>query len=207
MPNLYLVTNPVPVVHSSGTVVAATVSLGYDVAHTDVEKLLCSAAHKANLQDPCVQIADLGDYSVTYRVAGFLAEVKYLISVRSSLRAQVLDALHGGGVEIVSPAFMNQRQIPADRQFIPRRHWPKPTTEEATLPEEKIFDKAEEAESRQQQATELDAVEARIKEHEKELAEASNPLERDDHERALKVERARRSELLDALGTEKGTAE
>jgi small-conductance mechanosensitive channel len=44
LPNLYLVTNPVTTLRSSGTVVSATVSLGYDVPRGRIEELLLEAA-------------------------------------------------------------------------------------------------------------------------------------------------------------------
>ena len=45
-PNLYLVTNPVRVMRSSGTVISVEVSLGYDVSRHLVEKLLLEAAEE-----------------------------------------------------------------------------------------------------------------------------------------------------------------
>jgi small conductance mechanosensitive channel len=169
LPNLFLVTNPVTVVRYSGTFVSATVSLGYDVPRTQVEEALLDAARAAELEDPFVQILELGDFSVQYRVAGFLREVKLLLSARSRLRASMLDRLHAAGIEIVSPTFMNQRQVPRDRRFIP----PKPRgaaaeDEDHPVPEAIIFDKADQAESRERLNEELgrivEAIEAVRKE-------------------------------------------
>jgi small conductance mechanosensitive channel len=150
LPNLYLVTNPVTVVRYSGTFVSATVSLGYDVARGRVEEALLAAAHTAELEEPFVQIRDLGDFSVEYRVAGFLAEVSHLLSARSRLRACMLDGLHAAGIEIVSPTFMNTRQVPPDKRFIPPRVRGGAPEEEHPVPEKIIFDKAEQAETREQ---------------------------------------------------------
>ena len=80
VPNLYLMTNPFRVVQNSGTVVSATVSLGYDVDHSDIEPKLIAAANTVQLEDPFVRILELGDFSVSYRVAGFLSEVTNTIS-------------------------------------------------------------------------------------------------------------------------------
>jgi small-conductance mechanosensitive channel len=75
------------------------------------------------LTEPFVFVLELGDFSITYQTAGFLEEVKYLISAESELRECMLDALHRAGIEIVSPTFMNQRQLAAERVFIPEiRH-------------------------------------------------------------------------------------
>jgi len=146
LPNLYLVTSAVTVVRSSGTIISATVSLGYDISRTKVETLLLEAGERAGLKEPFVQVLELGDFSVNYRIAGFLEEVKYLISFRSKLRGHMLDVLHENQVEIVSPNFMNQRVYPVDKSFIPRPSKSKVEVE-TKAPEDLIFDKADEAQS------------------------------------------------------------
>jgi len=144
LPNLHLVTNPVKVVRFSGTIVSATVSLGYDVHHEQVEKLLLAAAADAGLAEAFVLVTDLGNFSVTYRAAGLLEDVKHLLTVRSRLRTAMLDRLHGAGVEIVSPTFMNQRQFAPADAVVPAAGPAGPTTATVTV-EEVAFDKAEEA--------------------------------------------------------------
>ncbi len=161
LPNLYLITNPVTVVRPSGTFISATVSLGYDVPREKIEKCLIEAAENAGLTDPFVFVLDLGDFSSTYQAAGFLEEVKYLISAESQLRVCMLDALHRAGIEIVSPTFMNQRQLAAERLFIPEvRHAAKskPPAADETRPEERMFDKAEQAEMEAKAGHQLDDV-------------------------------------------------
>ncbi|MGB8329990.1 MAG: mechanosensitive ion channel domain-containing protein [Polyangiales bacterium] len=158
LPNLYLITTPVTVVRASGTFVSATVSLGYDVPRATIERCLIAAAEEAGLTEPFVFVLELGDFSITYQAAGFLNEVKFLISAESKLRASMLDALHEEGIEIVSPTFMNQRQLAADRVFIPKRSRSaatKPRASDESRPEEHMFDKAELAESDAKLAQEL----------------------------------------------------
>lgn len=148
-PNLLMITNPVTVVHREGTIVSATVSLGYDVPRTEIEDALLAGAEAAGLADPFVQVLALGDFSVTYRIAGSLDEVKHLLTARSNLRKAIMDALHAADIEIVSPTFMNQRRQAADARMIPTTHVVEsPDTAEAA-PEERIFDKADEAEKLQ----------------------------------------------------------
>jgi small-conductance mechanosensitive channel len=161
LPNLYLVTTPVTVVRASGTFISATVSLGYDVPREKVEQCLVEAAENAGLTEPFVFVLELGDFSIIYQAAGFLEEVKYLISAESELRECMLDALHRAGIEIVSPTFMNQRQLAAERVFIPdvRQATPsKPYTPEEAHPEERMFDKAEQAETEAKAGHELNDV-------------------------------------------------
>jgi len=147
VPNLYLVSNPVKVTRSSGTIVSAKVSLGYDVPYPLIKKQLVSAGESAGLQDVYVQVKDLGDFSVTYRVAGLLKTIKNLLTTRSILREMMLDRLHEAGIEIVSPSFMNQRHLPETTQFIPEISSQGTSSRKVPAPEEIVFDKAEEAKS------------------------------------------------------------
>ena len=93
-------------------------------------------------------ILELGDFSITYQAAGFLEEVKYLISAESELRECMLDSLHRASIEIVSPTFMNQRQLTLETRFIPRvnRAAKSPAAADESRPEERMFDKADLAE-------------------------------------------------------------
>lgn len=162
LPNLHLVTNPVKVVRTSGTLVSAEVSLGYDVPHEQVERLLCDAATDAGLVEPATLVMELGDFSVTYRVLGLLEEVKHLLTTRSRLRCAMLDRLHGDDVEIVSPAFTNRRTLDPASRVIPERIAAPPATPapQESVVEDVAFDKAEEAETLEQ----LEAEHRRIRE-------------------------------------------
>lgn len=172
VPNLYLAINAVTVVRQSGTIIGATVSLGFDVHHTQVEELLLKAADGIGLQDPFVQILDLGDYSIVYRVAGLLTESKQLIAYRSRLRAAMLDSLHQGGVEIVSPQFNNARVLDAGREFIPHPVLSRSTPAADSAPVEVAFDKAEEAENLDSKKEHLVKLEESLKELQKEIKSA-----------------------------------
>ena len=166
LPNLYLVSHPVTVMRTSGTILSSTVSLGYDVPRSRIEPLLLQAGEEAGLKEPFVQILELGDFSVCYRIAGLLTEVKQVLSARSRLRAEMLDNLHRGGVEIVSPNFMNTRAYSEDRTFIPRKApkaRPEPPPSDSS-PEALAFDKAEQAESREMTENTRKTVLAEIEE-------------------------------------------
>ncbi len=118
-PNTFLITNPVSVVRSSGTVVSTVLSLGYDVHHSKAESLLLKAAQECGLEEPFVLILELGNYSITYKINGILTDVKGLLTKRSLLCRCVLNTLHGNGIEIMSPTIMNQRRLPDDSRIIP----------------------------------------------------------------------------------------
>ncbi len=174
LPNLYLVTNPVNVVRSSGTMVTAEVTLGYDIPHTLIRGLLTEAALDAGLQDPFVHITDLGNFSVSYKVSGLLTEVKQLLTARSRLREAMLDSLHRGGVEIVSPTFMNTRAFKPDETFIPSvsRLQSEPAANDKA--ESVVFDKADEAESVERLREKLRAIGEQIKATDKALDKAES---------------------------------
>jgi len=120
LPNLMLAINPVRVIRNSGTIISTTVSLGYDVGRKKIEACLFEAAENAGLTDAFVYITELGDFSVVYKIHGLLKDTHRNITATSRLNAMVLDALHNAKIEIVSPTFMNQRQV-GETVFIPRK--------------------------------------------------------------------------------------
>jgi small conductance mechanosensitive channel len=195
LPNLHLVTNPVKVVRTSGTIVAAEVSLGYDVPREQVKEALLQAAGKAELQEPFVQVVGLGDFSVIYRVSGLLTEVKQLISTRSRLHASALDELHAAGIEIVSPNFMNTRAVDPGTRFVPPDVRVPASESSDPLPEELVFDKADEAESREQRAQRICDLDEEIKE----LHEAAKAAAEEHEKERLQARAALREQTRDAL--------
>ena len=188
LPNLYLITNPVKVISSNGTIISAEVSLGYDIARTKIEEGLLDAAVQLGLEDSFVRVIELGDFSVTYQIAGFLKDVKHLISKKSALKKYVLDCLHKRNIEIVSPSFMNQRRFVDGYQVIPKT-WNK-DNDSIRLEqdaEDIIFEKAEMAET-------IERLKEKKEKYLLELAE-----KRGDEKKKLE----RRIELLEKIINEK----
>ena len=146
LPNTYCISNPVTTIRSSGIIISASLSLGYDIDHRRIEALLLEAAQTCGLAEPFVHILELGNFSVTYRVSGFLEESKRHISVRSSLYANVLDTLHCHGIEIMSPSFMNQKKLNGDVKIIPTTTVVTTSENSGSSAEDIAFDKAEQAE-------------------------------------------------------------
>ena len=165
LPNLHLATNAVTVIRPSGTFISAKLSLGYDVGHDEIEKILIEAAEHAGLVKPFVRIRVLGDFSVTYEVSGQLDDTKKFLGSKSSLHRAVLDTLHRAGVEIVSPTFMNQRQIKGDRAFIPEIEADKPIEPARdSSPDTLVFDKADQVEKVEDLRLRLTALDKEIAE-------------------------------------------
>jgi small-conductance mechanosensitive channel len=195
LPNLFLVTQPVTVVHSTGTIVSTTLSLGYDVPQSRIKDRLLEAARQAGLEESFVQILELGDFSVTYRIAGLYKEVKQILSKRSELRAKVLEALHGAGIEIVSPTFMNTRAIPEGRLFIPSVKKRSAAEPKETEPESIVFDKAEHAELLEELHERLKRMSEEIKEQEDLLGKQDEDEEKARIEHQIERMRTQRERL------------
>jgi len=199
MPNLYMLTTPVKVIRSDGTIISADISLGYDVSRTVIEKHLIEAARLAHLQDPFVYIIELGDFSVKYRISGLLQEVKHVLSSRSSLHEQILDTFHKNGIEIVSPTFMNTRAVQDKKRFIPIKVERPEKDLTQPKPEEMVFDKAAEAESLEKLREMLKTVDDEI---EKTKQEAQETLEKETKDslqeriETLKIRRERIAQIL-----------
>ncbi|WJG09652.1 mechanosensitive ion channel domain-containing protein [Aliiglaciecola sp. LCG003] len=169
LPNTYMITHPVSVTHSSGTIISTTLSLGYDVHHSIITNLLNQAAEKCGLTDSFVHIIELGDFAVTYKISGKLEEVNSMISSRSLLNREVLDVLHNSQIEIMSPSYMNQRKISDDAKVIPKVQNNK-VDDSAASAEEVMFDKAEQAELRESQ---IEQITEKINQTEVQLGDAT----------------------------------
>lgn len=196
IPNTFLISHPVTTIRSSGTIVSIMLSLGYDVHHSRIETLLVQAAQESGLEEPFVHILELGNYSITYRISGLLTEVKWLITARSSLFRNALDILHANGIEIMSPAYMNQRRLSEDRKIIPYTVRDE-SSEKPVIAEDIVFDKAEQAENVEKEKLELIG---KIEELEPSLKEASD--EDKEHIKKRIVEARERLKVLEQPATE-----
>ena len=163
LPNLFVASTPVTVVRPSGTFISANLSLGYDVPHDEIEKHLVEAAESAGLLEPFIRILELGDFSVTYQISGRLSDTKKFLGGKTALHRAVLDTLHKNGVEIVSPTFMNQRQITEVGKFIPKVKKRKTTKATDTVgPDTVVFDKADQVEKAEDLRGLLGALDEKI---------------------------------------------
>lgn len=204
LPNLYLVTNPVKVVRSSGTIVSAEVSLGYDTSETKVEALLIDAAKRAGLEEPFVHVQDLGDFSVVYRVSGMLTDIKGLMTARSRLRIEALNTLHEAAIEVMSPSVMMQRPLPSERKLIPEIYASSRLRrrDDGPLPETKIFDKAEEAEALERLEIELKTLRERRQVLEEKRQDLPEDDERIPFEKEIESLKAKERAIEEKFGSE-----
>lgn len=194
VPNLLMVTQPLRRVRASGTIVSCEVSLGYDLPRRRIAALLAEASAAAGLEDGFVQVRQLGDFAVTYRVAGLLSDTTHLISARSKLHESVLDALHDAGIEIVSPSFMTTRALAAGERVLPQTESLDGAAQVSGEAEAVAFDKADEAASVEQLRIAARAREAALaEEKDKGLREAGRAELELLHQRIASAEEAQRS--------------
>jgi hypothetical protein len=171
IPNLYIANYPVKLIRKTNTVISTSVSLGYDISREKIEEALRDAANETGLSDPYVYITNLGDFSVVYKIHGFLDDSSKYFSTTSLLNAKVMDKLHAEKIEIVSPTFMNQRRVD-EKEFIPKQvvNETKPVDEKS--PEDLIFDeaiKSEKLETKKDYLKEIDKKQVVLKEKLKDL--------------------------------------
>lgn len=201
LPNMTLAGNAVKVTRSSGTFISTEVSLGYDVNRLKIEEALICAAKNAGLKEPFVHIISLGDFSIVYRVHGLLENVRSILTARSKLTAEVIDCLHAADIEIVSPSFMNQRQV-GNAVFIAGKYKPKGGAQKPEMaPENKIFDKAEEAEGIEKRKKLLSDVELRIKNDEQKLKEAKDDLAKEQLKSKIEDGKKLKEKILEKIDT------
>ncbi len=133
-------------------------------------------------------------------MAGFLADVTTLLTARSRLRKRLLDTLHDAGVEIVSPTFMNQRQVPTEMVFVPPA-MQAGSGDGAATAEQIVFDKADAAAAREALRDERKRLETEIADLE--AAPADAPEDAHTREADLETRRSRLAEIesSDATGS------
>lgn len=155
LPNTYLISKPVTTIRGTGAVVSASLSLGYDIGHAQIEPLLIKAAEMSGLEEPFVHILELGNYAVTYRISGILPESKRFITARTKLYRHVLDTLHQRKIEIMSPAYMNQRRLGENQLVLPAGVQAASSNETECASDDIVFDKAERAETLENEKNKL----------------------------------------------------
>jgi len=171
------------------------------VSHEHAKNALLRAAETSGLTDCFMHVRELGDFAVTYRVAGLLEDIRSLISAKSSLLTAMLDALTQANIEVVSPNFMNTRQLAAEQKILPTRTRPIAEESAPTMVEDVAFDKAEDAAS-------VEKIRTALRDTEKELSALKSEGGSDSEleEKAIK----RKQDLLVSLlknATEKTKSE
>lgn len=194
IPNLYIASNPVKLIRKTNTVISTTVSLGYDVPRHEIEEALKKAAEETGLTDPYVYITNLGDFSVVYKIHGFLKDSSKFFSTSSQLNAQVMDKLHERNIEIVSPTFMNQRRVD-EKQFVSEQKANKKHQEEKSTPEDLVFDEAIKSEKLEKKKDYIKEIEKKQEQLKAQLKEAGDDAEKENIKSAIERNEKTRTKI------------
>jgi small-conductance mechanosensitive channel len=108
-----------------------SITIGYDAPWRQIHDLLISAARAtpgiAQEPAPFVLQTSLNDFSITYELNAYTADVHNLIEIQSELHQNIQDKFNEAGVEIMSPTYSalrdgNQVTIPGD--YLPPAYQP-----------------------------------------------------------------------------------
>jgi small-conductance mechanosensitive channel len=95
---------------TTGLVVSTVVGIGYEEPQKKIARLLIEAAKKTSgvkmRPGPRVLRRSLNSFDVTYQLNAYVKLDQNLVKVHSDLNENVLDALHGAGVQIMTPAYI-----------------------------------------------------------------------------------------------------
>lgn len=110
--------------NENGVVLGTSITIGYDTPWRQVEGLLLLAAERTpglrREPAPWVNQRSLTDYYVEYEVCAYLEDATARIPTLTALHANILDAFNEYGVQITSPNYEADPEMP---KTVPREHW------------------------------------------------------------------------------------
>ncbi len=118
------VTNYSSLAQSKGLILHTTVGIGYETPWRQVEAMLIEAARRTpgllTEPPPFVFQLQLGDFCVTYELNVYCADPLKMRATYSDLHRQILDVFNEYGVQIMTPAYEGDPQIP---KVVPKEQW------------------------------------------------------------------------------------
>ena len=118
------VTNYSSLAQSSGLILHTTVGIGYETPWRQVEAMLLEAARRTPglMPDraPFVFHLQLGDFCVTYELNVYCADPLKIRAVYTDLHRHILDVFNEYGVQIMTPAYEGDPEIP---KVVPKEQW------------------------------------------------------------------------------------
>lgn len=95
---------------TTGLIVSTVVGIGYDEPQAKITRLLIQAARKTKgvkvRPGPCVLRLSLNAFDISYRLNAYVKKGENIVRLHSDLNENVLDELHGAGVQIMTPAYI-----------------------------------------------------------------------------------------------------
>jgi small-conductance mechanosensitive channel len=107
-----------------GLLLHTEVGIGYETPWRQVEAMLLEAARRTNglgtEPRPFVQLKRLGDFAVTYELNAPCVEVTAMNPLYSALHRNILDVFNEYGVQIMTPAYEGDTELP---KVVPPKDW------------------------------------------------------------------------------------
>jgi small-conductance mechanosensitive channel len=120
---------------SNGLILHTTVGIGYETPWRQVEAMLLEAARRTpglmTEPPPFVFHLQLGDFCVTYELNVYCADPLRMRAVYTDLHRHILDVFNEYGVQIMTPAYEGDPEIP---KVVPKEQWYLAPAKPDTLP-------------------------------------------------------------------------
>jgi small-conductance mechanosensitive channel len=130
------VTNYTSLAQSNGLILHTTVGIGYETPWRQVEAMLLDAARRTPglmaAPPPYVLHLQLGDFCVTYELNVYCNDPLRMRAVYTDLHRHILDVFNEYGVQIMTPAYEGDPEIP---KVVPKDQWYLAPAKPDTLPE------------------------------------------------------------------------
>ncbi|MBD3203396.1 mechanosensitive ion channel [Candidatus Woesearchaeota archaeon] len=143
VPNLVTISDIITNYTKGGYLINVDVSIGYDISHNKVEDMLLHAMKLTGLSEPFVLVTDLGSYAVKYRAKGIIRDVTKIISTESRLRKKILDEFSINDIEILSPFYVNMKNVPYNKCIMAQNPGKAPAKIGEKKPEEVMYERAD----------------------------------------------------------------
>jgi small-conductance mechanosensitive channel len=109
---------------SRGLILHTTVGIGYETPWRQVEAMLLLAAERTPglLKEPApfVLQKSLGDFAVTYELNAYCNDAQAMARLYTAMHQNVLDVFNEHGVQIMTPAYEGDPEVP---KVVPKEQW------------------------------------------------------------------------------------
>jgi len=107
-----------------GLILHTTVGIGYETPWRQVEAMLLEAAGRTEglckEPAPFVLKTALGDFCVTYEINAYTRDTSAILPLYSALHSHILDVFNEQGVQIMTPAYVSDPEVP---KVVPPDQW------------------------------------------------------------------------------------
>lgn len=110
--------------HDGKLILHTTVGIGYETPWRQVEAMLLQSAARTEglLREPPPYVLQkaLGDFAVTYEINAYYNDARTMGLAYTRLHASILDVFNEYGIQIMTPAYEGDPEIP---KIVPREQW------------------------------------------------------------------------------------